>query len=172
MGLRINQNISTLTAAKTLQARQKALSKSLDRLSTGQRINSGADDPTGLIVSENIRVQSDGLEENIQGNRRKVNEFRTEDVKLGDIFDQLRSVRTQTLEALNTGGSDATARAANQTTAQSSVSTVTKALKSIDTTGKGVDSSGLSAIFRDLLRKLMFPPQAALRKRWIPSMWL
>jgi len=52
MGLRINQNISTLTAAKTLQARQKALSKSLDRLSTGQRINSGADDPTGLIVSE------------------------------------------------------------------------------------------------------------------------
>lgn len=150
MGLRINQNISALTAARTLQARQKALSKSLERLSTGQRINSGADDPSGLIISENLRVQSDGLEKNIQGNQRKVNEFRTEDAKLGEVFDQLRSVRTRALETLNTGGTDATARAANQTSAQSSVSSVTKALKGIDTTDEGVDSSGLSNISRDL----------------------
>jgi len=66
MGLRINQNIAALTAARTLQAKPKALAKSIQRLSTGKRINSAADDPAGSIVSENLRVQVDGLDRDIQ----------------------------------------------------------------------------------------------------------
>ena len=58
MGFRINQNIAALTAARSLQARQKALAKSVERLASGLRINSGADDPAGLIKSENLRVQA------------------------------------------------------------------------------------------------------------------
>ncbi|MBT3353248.1 MAG: hypothetical protein HOC91_08875 [Nitrospinaceae bacterium] len=161
MGLRINQNISALTAARTLQARQKALSKSLERLSTGQQINSGADNPSGLIISENLRVQGDSLERNIQGDQRKINELRTEDAKLGEAFDQLRSVRNRALEAVNTGGTDATARAANQTSAQSSVSSVSKVLKGIDTTDEGVDSSSLSGISSDLEKIDISTPSGA-----------
>lgn len=54
---RINQNISSLIAQRTLGAQNKGLQTSLQRLSTGLRINRGADDPAGLIASENLRAE-------------------------------------------------------------------------------------------------------------------
>lgn len=150
MGLRINQNIAALTAARTLQARQKALAKSIQRLSTGKRINSAADDPAGSIVSENLRVQAGGIDRDIQNKRSSVNRLRTEDAKLGGAFEQLRSIRNRALDALNSGASGPAARAANQVSARSSVDSVTRTLTGIDTTGEGVDSSGLSGIAQSL----------------------
>lgn len=150
MGFRINQNIAALTAARSLQARQKALAKSVERLASGRRINSGADDPAGLITSENLRVQRDSASQNIRNNERKINNLRTADAKLGEAFDQLRSIRTRALDTLNTGGSDASARAANQTSARSSADSVNNILRGVDTSGEGVDSSNLADIARSL----------------------
>lgn len=150
MGLRINQNIAALVAARALQAKQKALANSVEKLSTGQRVNSGADDPTGMIISENLRAQTDSLDRNIQSNQNKVNQLRTEDAKLGETFNQLHAIRDRALEALNTGATDQAARTANQTSARSSVDSVSRALRGVDTTDKGVDSSGLAEIGRSL----------------------
>ncbi len=150
MGLRINQNIAALVAARALQSKQKALANSIEKLSSGQRINSGADDPAGLIISENLRTQNDSLDRNIQNNQNKVNQLRTEDAKLGETFDQLRAIRDQTLQALNTGAADPASRAANQTSARSSADSVSRTLRGVDTTDNGVDSSGLAAIGRSL----------------------
>ena len=54
---RINTNVSSLIAQRTLGNQNLGLNKSLQRLSTGLRINRGADDPAGLIASENLRSE-------------------------------------------------------------------------------------------------------------------
>ena len=52
---RINTNVSSLVAQNTLGRSHAALEQALTRLSTGLRINTGKDDPAGLIASENLR---------------------------------------------------------------------------------------------------------------------
>jgi len=58
---RINTNVNSLIAQRILGQQNKGLGQSLERLSTGLRINRGADDPSGLIVSERLRSEKAGL---------------------------------------------------------------------------------------------------------------
>src|SRR3954447_6521502 len=59
---RINTNVSSLIAQRVLSKNNNTLNKSLQRLSTGLRINSGADDPAGLIASENLKSEQAGIQ--------------------------------------------------------------------------------------------------------------
>src|SRR5918994_1572668 len=54
---RINTNVSSLLAQRVLRSNNKSLNTSLERLSTGLKINKGADNPAGLIASENLRSE-------------------------------------------------------------------------------------------------------------------
>ncbi|MDW8208579.1 MAG: flagellin, partial [Chloroherpetonaceae bacterium] len=60
MSLRINTNVTALNALRNLQDVSTAVSRSIERLSSGLRINRAADDPAGLIISESLRAQIDG----------------------------------------------------------------------------------------------------------------
>ena len=53
---RINTNVQNLVAKRTLDANNMSLTTALNRLSTGLRINTGKDDPAGLIASEGLRA--------------------------------------------------------------------------------------------------------------------
>ena len=69
MGLRINTNLPSLVAQRNLRATRFSLDKSLERLSSGSRINNAGDDAAGLAVSESLRAQISGMnqsERNIQ----------------------------------------------------------------------------------------------------------
>ena len=57
----INTNISSLVAQRNLARNNDTLNTSLQRLSTGLKINTGADDPAGLIASENLRAEKVGI---------------------------------------------------------------------------------------------------------------
>jgi flagellin len=61
MGLRINTNVSALNAQRMLSNSTKAMSGSLERLSSGNRINKAGDDAAGLAISENLKAQIRGL---------------------------------------------------------------------------------------------------------------
>ncbi len=61
MGMQINTNISALNAHRNLSNTQNDLSKSLEKLSSGLRINRAADDAAGLSISEGLRSQVNGL---------------------------------------------------------------------------------------------------------------
>lgn len=63
MGLRINTNTSSLNAQRTLWGTKLNLDKSLERLSSGYRINRAGDDAAGLAISENLRAQTRGLKQ-------------------------------------------------------------------------------------------------------------
>ncbi len=59
---RINQNISSMNAQRNLEINAARIGQSIERLSSGLRINRGADDPAGLVISELLRAQVSGLE--------------------------------------------------------------------------------------------------------------
>lgn len=61
MGMRIATNVSSLNAQKNLGATQRGMAQSLERLSSGFRINKAADDAAGLAISENLKAQIRGL---------------------------------------------------------------------------------------------------------------
>ncbi|MBI4585653.1 MAG: flagellin FliC, partial [Planctomycetes bacterium] len=61
MGLRINTNVAANTAIKDLRTTDAAQRKTLERLSTGLRINRASDDPSGFVISEKLRAQVKSL---------------------------------------------------------------------------------------------------------------
>lgn len=61
MGLRINTNVASLNAQRNLKGTRLAMDKSLEKLSSGQRINRAGDDAAGLAISENLKAQIRGL---------------------------------------------------------------------------------------------------------------
>ncbi|MCM2281926.1 MAG: flagellin FliC [Bdellovibrionaceae bacterium] len=63
MGLRINTNTASLNAQRNLMGTKLGLDKSLERLSSGYRINRAGDDAAGLAISENLRAQTRGLKQ-------------------------------------------------------------------------------------------------------------
>ena len=63
MGLRINTNVASLNAQRNLVASKAGLDKSLEKLSSGYRINRAGDDAAGLAISENLRAQIRGLKQ-------------------------------------------------------------------------------------------------------------
>ena len=63
MGLRINTNTASLNAQRNLAGTKQALDKSLERLSSGYRINRAGDDAAGLAISENLKAQIRGLKQ-------------------------------------------------------------------------------------------------------------
>ncbi|MBI4616670.1 MAG: flagellin, partial [Planctomycetes bacterium] len=66
MGLRINNNVNALTALTNLRRTDGLLSRSLERLSTGLRINRASDDPAGLVISEQFRAQIGSLKQAVE----------------------------------------------------------------------------------------------------------
>ena len=63
MGLRINTNTASLNAQRNLRGTRLALNKSLEKLSSGQRINRAGDDAAGLAISESLKAQIRGLKQ-------------------------------------------------------------------------------------------------------------
>jgi len=114
MSFRINTNLSAMTAYRSLGATGVELSKSITRLSTGLRINSGADDPAGLIAVEGYRNQIGGMTAALANNQDAMNYAKTADGALDEVSRLLRDARA--LAVANGNSSlDANQKQANQT---------------------------------------------------------
>ncbi|MBM3465512.1 MAG: hypothetical protein FJX76_25755, partial [Armatimonadetes bacterium] len=114
MGLGINQNLAATGILKNLSNTQSMFNTQVQRLSSGLRINSAADDPAGLVNSEKYRAQVDGLGQAIRNAKDGVNLVQTAEGALDEISSALRSMRTLALHAANTGVNDAASVAADQ----------------------------------------------------------
>ena len=100
---RINHNISSLQAINKLIANQNALSTSLERLSSGLRINRGKDDPAGLIASENLRAEIKGITSAIENSERANNVISTAEGALNEVSALLLEIRGLVTSSANTG---------------------------------------------------------------------
>jgi flagellin len=104
MSLRINQNISAYSAHRFLSANDASMAKSIERLSSGLRINSAADDAAGLVISENLRTQVSGLTQATKNSQDAVNMIKTAEAALNEVELQLRNIRDLTLHSANSNG--------------------------------------------------------------------
>ncbi|MBN1763981.1 MAG: hypothetical protein JW860_01885 [Sedimentisphaerales bacterium] len=111
---RINTNVTALISSRILNDNTKSLNSSLEKLSTGLRINRGADDPAGLIASENLRKQIRGTETAIKNAERAINIIGTAEGSLGEINDMLVELQAMLGEAANKGGMSTEEIDANQ----------------------------------------------------------
>ncbi|HEY7116426.1 MAG TPA: flagellin [Tepidisphaeraceae bacterium] len=100
---RINTNISSLQAIHTLTRNQTDLNTRLQRLSTGLKINSGKDAPAGLIASETLRSEINGIHQAIDNSTRAGNVINTGEGALSEVSALLLEVQSLTNEAANTG---------------------------------------------------------------------
>ncbi|MCP3904815.1 MAG: flagellin [Planctomycetes bacterium] len=123
---RINTNIPSLIAQSSLSRANDDLALRLQRLSTGLRINRGADDPAGLIVSERLRSELQGLERAIGNSERASSVIATTEAYLTEVSDLLTSIKGLVIEAANTGGVSDEEIAANQLQVDSAIESITR----------------------------------------------
>lgn len=106
MGLRINHNTEAISAHRNLVTNDKALSKSLERLSSGLKVNSAADGPATLVISENMRAQIAGVTQAIDNNESAVSLVQTAEGALTEVNRLLIDVRQRAIHAANEGIND------------------------------------------------------------------
>lgn len=114
MGLRINQNIMAMNAYRNLGVSEGQLGKSLEKLSSGFRINRAADDAAGLVISEGLRSQVSGLKVAVRNSQDGVSVVQTAEGALTEVHSLLQRMRDLAVQASNAGASDSDARAAAQ----------------------------------------------------------
>ena len=132
---RINTNVTALTSTRILNENNASLNTSLERLSTGLKINRGSDDPAGLIASENLDKQITGTETGIKNAERAGTILATADGALGEISDMLSELQGLLGEAANTGGMSDEEIEANQLQADSILNTIDRIANSTEFEG-------------------------------------
>jgi len=106
MGLRINTNVAALNTARQLRESTQALNQSLERLSSGLRINSAADDAAGLAIAENFRSQVRGAQTAQRNAQDGVSLVQTAEGGLSETTNILQRVRELAVQASNGTQSD------------------------------------------------------------------
>jgi flagellin len=123
---RINTNIPSIIAQNNLARAQNDLAVSLQRLSTGMRINRGADDPSGLIISERLRSEIQGINQAIDNSERASSVIATAEGYLAEVADLLNSIRGLVVQAANTGAVSREEVDANQLQIDSAIESITR----------------------------------------------
>lgn len=105
MGLSINQNIAATNAYRNLSNTQNDLSKSLEKLSSGFRINRAADDAAGLAISEGLRSQVGGLKVAARNAQDGISVVQTAEGALTEVHSILQRVRDLAVQGANDSNS-------------------------------------------------------------------
>lgn len=101
MGLQINTNIAAMNAYRNLSSTQNAMATSLERLSSGLRINRAADDAAGLAISETLRAQANGLNQATANAQDGISLIQTAEGGLNESHAILQRMRQLTVQAGN-----------------------------------------------------------------------
>jgi flagellin len=121
---RINQNIPSLIAQRVLANQNKGLASSLQRLSTGLRINRGADDPAGLIASENLRAEKTAINSAISNSQRAEQVVNVAEGGLQEVSNMLVELQGLVGATANEAGVSQEERDANQLQIDSILQTI------------------------------------------------
>ena len=106
MGLSVNTNVAAINAYRNLSATQTSLSKSLEKLSSGFRINRAADDAAGLAISEGLRSQISGLTQAARNAQDGISVVQTAEGALTEVHAILHRMRDLAVQAANDSNSE------------------------------------------------------------------
>ena len=111
--MRINQNVAAFNAYRNLSVTSGAQAKSLEKLSSGFRINRAADDAAGLVNSESLRAQVSGLKVANRNAQDAISLVQTAEGAQTEVHSVLQRMRELALHAANTGSNDTAAKDAD-----------------------------------------------------------
>ncbi len=103
MGFRINTNIGAMNAHRNSVQNNIGLNKSLERLSSGLRINTAADDASGMAIANQLKAQSTGLGQSVRNANDGIGVMQTADGALDEYENILNTVRTKSIQAASDG---------------------------------------------------------------------
>ncbi len=112
--MRINQNIMAFNAYRNLTISNSSMGKSLEKLSSGYRINRAADDAAGLVISQGLRAQTSGLRQATRNAQDGISVVQTAEGALNELHNMLNRMRDLAVQSANTGTQDTAARNASQ----------------------------------------------------------
>ena len=124
MGLRINHNVSAVNAHRNLLQNDMRLSKSLEKLSSGLKINRASDGPAALVISEQMRSQVVGLDQAIKNSEISISMIQTAESALNEVNTLLVNMRQLSIHAANEGANDAVMLQADQQEIENSMETI------------------------------------------------
>jgi len=133
---RINTNVPSLLAARIFSANNQTLSQSLERLSTGLRINSGKDDPAGLIASETLRSEMTAIGAAIDNAKRADNIVSVAEGALQEVSSLLVELEGLVGRTANEAGLSDEEVAANQLQVDSILDTINRIASTTEFQGK------------------------------------
>ena len=138
MGLQINTNVAALNAYRNLNGTQGSMQTSLERLSSGLRINRAADDAAGLAISEKLRSQVNGLNQAQANAQDGVSLIQTAEGALNEVHSILQRMRTLAVQSSSDSNTDSD-RAAIQ-------KEVTALVKEVDSTATRTQFNGMNLL--------------------------
>ncbi|URI08014.1 flagellin [Aquincola tertiaricarbonis] len=106
MAMTINTNVTSLTAQRNLNASQSSLTTSMQRLSSGVRVNSAKDDAAGLAIAERMNAQTRGLSVAARNANDGISLAQTAEGALGKVGDMLQRMRELAVQSANATNSD------------------------------------------------------------------
>jgi len=124
--MRVAHNITALNAWRNLNQVSGQLGKSVERLSSGYRINKAGDDPAGLVLSENLRAQIVGMDQALANTQDGISMVQTAEGALTEIHSLLDSMRSLALHAANTASVTPEAIAADQEQLDSAIDSINR----------------------------------------------
>ena len=148
MSLVINTNIASLNAQRNLQNNGTSLSTSLQRLSSGLRINSAKDDAAGLAISDRFTTQINGLNQAVQNSNDGISLAQTAEGALQEVTNNLQRIRQLAVQSANATNS-ASDRAALDAEVQQRIAEITRIATQTSFNNQNVlDGSFGNATFR------------------------
>ncbi len=142
----INTNIPSLTAQRNLNSSQSDLATSLQRLSSGLRINSAKDDAAGLAISERFSTQINGLNQAIRNANDGISFAQTAEGALASVGDSLQRMRELAVQSANDTNS-ASDRQAIDNEVQQLISEISRVAIATDFNGQKVLDGSLTDLF-------------------------
>ncbi len=106
MSMVIKNNLSALNTLNTLNKNSSALAKSLQKVSSGMAINSAADDASGYAISERMRTEIEGLDQDIKNTQNAKSLMRTAEGALSSTVEILKTFKRKALDAANDTNTD------------------------------------------------------------------
>jgi len=147
MAIYVNTNIASLNAQRNLATSTDSLKTSLQRLSSGLRINSAADDPAGMAISQTMTVQINGNNQGIRNANDGISLAQTAEGALGQIQNNLQTIRQIAVQAAN-GTISNTNRSQLQTQVDQLTQEISRIVQTTNFNGTMLLSGGANITFQ------------------------
>ena len=149
MSTRINTNTTAFDASISLSKNTDAESQDIARLSSGLRINSAADDPSGYVLSQSLQAQSGSITQATNNTNDAINVVKTAEGALTQVQALLVNIRQTIVQAANVGTNNSTALTADAQAVSDSVASIDRIASTTQFNGKNLldgsaDSAGAS----------------------------